>query len=64
MERDFSEDLGVNGRIILKLILKKWNREAWAGFFWLRIGAVGWALATAVMKLCVTYIAENFFTSL
>ena len=48
------EDLGLNGRIILKLILKKWNRESWAGFFWLRIGAVGRALVIVVMKLCVT----------
>ena len=54
MERDHSEELGVNGRIILKLILKKWHREAWAGCFWFKIGAVGRSLVTAVMKLCFT----------
>jgi hypothetical protein len=33
MERDHSEDLGLDGRIILKLISKKWNEEAWTGLF-------------------------------
>jgi hypothetical protein len=32
------EDLGVDGRITLKLIFKKWNEEAWIGLIWLRIG--------------------------
>ena len=41
MERVHQENLGVDGRIILKSILKKWNGEAWAGFFWLRNVAVG-----------------------
>jgi hypothetical protein len=32
------EDLGTDGMIILKLIFKKWKREAWTGLIWLRIG--------------------------
>jgi len=36
-ERDHSEDLGIDGRI-LKWILKKWDWRAWTSFIWLRIG--------------------------
>jgi hypothetical protein len=26
------------GSIVLKWIIKKWDREAWTGFIWLRVG--------------------------
>jgi hypothetical protein len=32
------EDQDVNGRIILKWILKEQSRRVWTGFFWIRIG--------------------------
>jgi hypothetical protein len=35
------EDLGVDGRIILKWVLKKWDGEALTGMIRLKIGAGG-----------------------
>jgi hypothetical protein len=40
-ERDYFEDLGVDGRIILKRILKNWNVEECTEFIWLRLGKRG-----------------------
>jgi hypothetical protein len=40
-ERDYFEDLGVDGRIILKRILEKWNVEECTVFIWLRVGTRG-----------------------
>jgi hypothetical protein len=39
-EGDHSGDQGIDGRIILKWIIKQWN-GAWTGFSWLRIGTRG-----------------------
>jgi hypothetical protein len=39
-EGDHLRDPGVDGRIISKLIFKKWH-VAWTGLSWLRIGTGG-----------------------
>jgi hypothetical protein len=39
--RDHSEDLGINGRIILKLILGKQVWRVWIGFIWPKVGTGG-----------------------
>ena len=38
-ERDPLEDPGVDGRIILIWIFRKWDVETWTGSIWLRIRA-------------------------
>jgi hypothetical protein len=35
---DCLEELGINGRIILKWILENMGGKVWTGFIWLRIG--------------------------
>jgi hypothetical protein len=40
-EGDHMEDPGVGGTMILKQTLKKWDRRAWTGLFWLRTGTGG-----------------------
>ena len=40
-ERDHFEDSGIDGRIILRWILRKWDGGAWTGLIWLRTGTEG-----------------------
>ena len=41
METDHFEELGLDVRIILKLVFKKGVGELWTGLIWLRIGTSG-----------------------
>jgi hypothetical protein len=38
------KDASVYVKILLKLILKKWDGEAWIGLIWVRIGTDGGCL--------------------
>jgi hypothetical protein len=40
-EIDHFEHLGIDGRIIFKLILKTWDGEIWTELIWRRIGTGG-----------------------
>ena len=37
-DRNHLEDHGIDGRIILRWILRKWDWGAWTGLIWLRLG--------------------------
>jgi hypothetical protein len=53
---------GVDRRIILKWILRKWGVNMWAAFSCLRI--VFWRFfVSAVTNICVPRKQRNFFTS-
>jgi hypothetical protein len=39
--RDHSEELGIDGKIILEWILEEESEKVWTGFSWLRIETSG-----------------------
>jgi hypothetical protein len=41
MERDHWGDPGLDGRIVLRWILRKWDVGVWTGLSWFRIGIGG-----------------------
>jgi hypothetical protein len=43
-ETDHWGDPGVDGRIILIWIFRKWDVRVWTGLSWLSIGTGGWQL--------------------
>jgi hypothetical protein len=52
MERDHLQDLGVDGKVILKWVFKKWDR----GMDWIELAQDTdrwWAVVNAVMNLRV-----------
>ena len=52
-ERDHWGDLGVDGRIILGCISRRWDVGMWTGLGWSRIGDRWRTLVSAVMNLRV-----------
>jgi len=40
-ERDHLEFLGIDGKILLRWIIRKWGVRVWTGLIWLRIGTGG-----------------------
>jgi len=62
-ERDHLEYPGVDGRIILRWIFRKWDVGAWTRLTWLRIGTGRLEIVNKVMNFRVPYNAGNFLIS-
>ena len=40
-ERDHFQDTGLDGRIVIKWMFKRWDGGSWTGLIWRRIGTGG-----------------------
>ena len=49
--REYLQELGVSGNMVVKCTLKKYVWRAWSGFIWLGIGAGGAGSCKNVLKL-------------
>jgi hypothetical protein len=56
VEREHWENLGVDGRIILKSLIRQWGWEAWTGLLWLRRVQVEGAGMELTFKNHASYI--------
>jgi hypothetical protein len=61
-ERDHLENRGIDGRIILKWIFRKWDVGLWTGFDLAQDRDRWQVLVNVVMNLQVPYNAGNFLT--
>ena len=59
-ERDHLENPGVNGRIILRWIFRRWDVGVWTGSSWLRIGTVDGHLWMRWWTFGLHYMREFF----
>ena len=61
-ERDHLENSGIDERMILIFIFKKWDGEAWIGLIWLRIGKGGRCLWMHKIQ-GISWLAEDLLAS-
>jgi hypothetical protein len=54
-ERDHLGDPGVDGRIILRWIIRKWNVGVWTGSSWLSVGRGGGHFFTYLVNAVVNF---------
>jgi hypothetical protein len=49
-EEDHSEDLGVDGRVVLEFIFAKWVGKMWTDFIWLRTALLNMVMNIRIHK--------------
>jgi hypothetical protein len=62
-ETDHLENRGVDGRIILRWIFRKWDVGAWTGSSWLRIGTGFGKCGKCCYETSGSIKCGNFLTS-